>query len=140
MDYPQVINFKFDVSDTFVIPSNLVGKPGLIAYEIYGTVDYYKPLCHANNIIIAQGVRLGIRSEEDAYRRDLKSEGYTQREIDDKIEIYRNETIYSDNDWINVGNTLSGYVTDLYESRTLIVPSTETCRRWLGLYGDRNNK
>ena len=139
MEYPQVINFKFDVSDIFIIPSNLVGKPGLIAYELYGNVDYYKPLCHANNIIIAQGTRLGIRSEENAYRKDLKSEGYTNTEIDNKIDIYRSETIYSDNDWINVGNTLSGYITDLYESRTLVVPSAETCRRWIGLYGDRNN-
>ena len=138
MDFPTIIDFKFDVNDTFTIPSNLVGKPGLISYEIYGNIDFYKPLCYANNIIISVGTRLGVRSEETAYRKDLKDEGYDEYEIEEKIERYRNETIYSDNDWINVGNTLSGYITDLYESRTLTVPSPESCRRWLGLYGDRN--
>ena len=140
MEYPAIIDFKFDIDNTYVIPSNLVGNPGLISYQLYENVNYYKPLCYANDVIISIGTRLGIRSEEEAYRKDLLSSGYTPSQINEEIEKYRSETIYSDYDWVKLGNTMSGYITDLYEGRTLLVPSVESCRRWLGLYGDRNRK
>jgi hypothetical protein len=136
MAFPRIIDFKFDITRVFEIPSHLAGNPGLISYELYESVDFYKPLCHANNIILAHGVRLGIRPVEEAYRNDMKSDGISDTKIEEEIQKMKDEITYSSKEWISNGSKISGYVTDLYAGRQLIVPSEESCVRWLGLYRD----
>jgi hypothetical protein len=136
MDFPRLINFKFDIKEVYEVPTQFVGNPGRLAYDIYKVVDYYKPLCAANNIIISQGVRVGIRPLEEAYINDLKSDGYSESEIDAKINEMRDEITYSTREWISNGSIVSGYVSDIYLGRQLLIPTEESCKRWIGLYSD----
>ena len=131
--FPRLLEYKFTFNTTYIVPTKYVGRPDLIAYELYGDTQYYKPLCVYNNILLGYGVRSGINNVRDAYTKELRETGeYTDSEIELMVSNEMDEMEYSDNYWD--GYKSNGNYSDLYDGRLLYIPTQESCNIWLNIY------
>lgn len=145
MDFPRFKNFDFTFGGSFLIPSNLNGRADLISVAIYGNVEFYKPLCEANDIVLPYGLRAGIRPLEESIRTELTLEseankklgfvGLTQTEIEDVTTFRLNNRLEGELDWSGYNNLASGYISDLYTDRILLTPTSDSCLAWLSRFG-----
>jgi hypothetical protein len=150
MPFPRIkSDFNFLIERTYEIPGIFAGRADLISNDIFGNFRFYKPLCEANNINLVYGMRVGIRNIEDAVRIEAKTKVFTDAEKQARIANGLDPNKYSDNeinglveeafyvkvpgelDWNNYGDNFNGYVSDLYQGRLLLVPTTDSCIEWL---------
>lgn len=108
-------DYDFQYETTHIIKEAEVGRPDLIAYNIYGSVLYYAPLCAANGIKSPYSTRFGIRPEIDLLKND-------------------NTTVEEGETWSNYFNQYDGIVDELYVGRMLLVPSTQSANGWILRY------
>ena len=145
MDFPRFKQFDFTFGGSFSIPSNLNGRPDLISVAIYGNVEFYKPLCDANDIVLPYGLRAGIRPLEESIRTELTLQsdadkklgfaGLSVTEIDDVVAFRLNNRLEGELDWSGYNNLTSGFISDLYTDRILLTPTSDSCLAWLNRYG-----
>lgn len=134
MQYPRIKKFSFDIDGTFTIPGYLVGRLDRVAYELYGATRMYKPLASANNIVLTQGFRIGIRRTTDAIREELIDDGFTGNELEQEYERIMDEKRIHDYDWNSYSDHMYGMASDVYEGRVLVVPTFASCEKWLRQY------
>jgi len=161
MPFPRLKpDFNFTIERTYEIPGVYAGRVDLIANELFGNVRFYKPLCEANNINLIYGMRVGIRNIEDAVTIEAKTKVFTEAEKELRISLGLDPNKYSQDeinglveeafyvkvpgelDWNNYGDMFNGYVSDLYQGRLLLVPTTDNCIEWLRKFEkiDNGNK
>jgi hypothetical protein len=131
MNFPRLKDFKFSIDNTFIIPGIFVGRGDLIANEIYGNPKFYKPLCEANNINLPYGTRVGIRPIEQALEVEAKLDELSENDAKLYVQTSLDNTIPGNLNWNNYGDVFYGFISDLYEGRLLLVPSSDNCLEWL---------
>lgn len=134
MSFPRLKKFNFDIESTYKVPADRVGKLLLIANEKYGDVRYYKAIAEANNIRLSAGCRNGIRPVEEALRLELANDGYSETEIENLVYEKMVEKRISQSDWNNYHDTRYGYISDVSEGTTLLIPTFETATAYLDRY------
>lgn len=139
MNFPRLKDFKFDINNTYAIPATKTGRADLIAIDIYNNFRFYKPLCEANNINLPYGLRPGIRTIQQSILLEAKLDGLTADQTNALIEESYNNFVPGDLDWNNFGDTFTGFISDLYEGRLLLVPSSDNCVEWLSRYSTITN-
>ena len=150
MTFPRLKqDFTFTIEKSYEIPGVLAGRADLISNELFGNFRFYKPLCEANNINLVYGMRVGIRPVEQAVRFEAKIKVFTEAEMQERIAAGLNPDKYSEAeidglvedayyvkvpgelDWNNYGDMFNGYVSDLYQGRVILVPTSDSCAEWL---------
>lgn len=134
MAYPRIKKFNFSIESTYVVQAYEVGRLDKIAYKLYGYVNMYKPLAAANNIVLNQGFRTGIRKVDDALMHELLLRGFTGTELEAEYNRLMDEKRYSAYDWYSYADISYGMVSDVYTGRVLFVPTFETADSWLKQY------
>lgn len=132
--FPRIKSYKFEIESIFRVPSNMVGRLDKIAYDKYGNYLYYKAIAAANNIRFSMGARAGIRPMQEALEKELRASGLSGTELTDAINIKLDNHISNSMDWVDYGNLYTGYISEVYENRTLFMPTADSARRWMLKY------
>lgn len=132
--FPRIKKFTFQIERFYQIPGHLTGRLDLISLELYNNVKMYKPLAAANNMRNVMGTRYGIRQTVDALRNELIQSGVSDANLDSEIDRVMESKRLNAYDWYGYENFTSGYITEAYEGRTLLVPTYESANRWLNQY------
>jgi hypothetical protein len=134
MQFPRIKEFKFDIKDTYTVPSQYVGRLHKIAFELYGDYKYYKPLAAANGIKLTHGFRIGIRPVQKALEIELKNEEMDENQIADEIDTKMGEKRISGFDWYDYSDVSYGYISEVTEGLLLYVPTFNSATTYLNQF------
>lgn len=134
MKFPRIKEFKFDIEKSYVVPSHFVGRLHKIAFELFGSYKFYKPIASANDIKLTHGLRGGIRPTEIALQNELKQENLSDQEFADafieKISVKRINNM----DWNNYYDVSYGYLSEVIEGRVLAIPTYNSAVQYLNQF------
>jgi hypothetical protein len=134
MQFPRIKEFKFDIKDTYTVPSKYVGRLHRIAFELYGDYKYYKPLAAANNIKLTHGFRVGIRTVQEALETELKNDEIDENEIEATVDTKMSDKRISGFDWYDYSDVSYGYISEVTEGRLLYVPTFNSATTYLNQF------
>jgi hypothetical protein len=126
--FPRIKQFDFVIERKYKVPDKYIGRLDLIAMELYGDPRFYKALLGANSITMPMGCRIGVRPVYTAINNEFSS---NQSIYLDKVDAHRT----TDLDWVDLTNTSSGYMSDIYLDRILNIPTPESATRYMNIYG-----
>lgn len=129
MNFPRIKQFKFRHKTSRIVTPEYVGRLDLLALHEYGDIRYYKPIAAANGIKCPIGMRIGIRTLPESIAVDLDN-NVDSIAVTDAVD---NHTV-SLADWNHYGDFSSGYYTEVYEGRLLLLPTDESAVEWLNQY------
>jgi hypothetical protein len=134
MNFPRIKEFDFEINRIYNVPANRIGRLDLISYELYGNYNYYKALAAANNIRFITGSRTGIRPMREAIESELSAEGVTGTALTDAVNAKMDAHQPDTTDWNYYGDGDRGIISQVYEGKTLKVPTFESARGWMNRF------
>ena len=132
--FPRIRDFKFEFDNIYNVPANRIGRLDLISYDRYENYSFYKAIAYANNIRFTTGSRPGIRPLRESIERELVSQGLSGdalvNAVNDKLDLHESTV----NDWNRYGDSYNGYSSQVYEGKTLYMPTYDSALKWMRKY------